>query len=79
MSLYSGLTSWKVLRRKRTFEAFWEEYSGTETRIYENILDKDAHLAGKFSESPRSRSSKQTLLFSWASSTASRQPEILSI
>ena len=36
---------------EETFEAFWKEYSETETRVYEYILShKDAHLSGTFSE-----------------------------
>ena len=34
-----------------TFDAFWKEYSETETRIYTHILEsKEPRLAGKFSE-----------------------------
>ena len=36
---------------EETFEAFWKEYSETETRIYTYILEnKDSHLAGKVSD-----------------------------
>ena len=69
MSLYKQWVDLMEGQTEETFEAFWEEYSGTETRIYENILEnKDVHLAAN-----SLRSSKQILLFSWASSTASRQ------
>lgn len=51
MSLYKQWVDLMEGQTEGTFEAFWEEYSGTETRIYENILEnKDVHLAGKFSE-----------------------------
>lgn len=51
MSLYKQWVDLMEGQTEATFEAFWEEYSGTETRIYENILEnKDVHLAGKFSE-----------------------------
>ena len=51
MSLYKQWVDLMEGQTEETFEAFWEEYSGTETRIYENILEnKDVHLAGKFSE-----------------------------
>ena len=34
-----------------TFEAFWKEYSETETRVYAHILEsKEPRLTGKFSE-----------------------------
>lgn len=34
-----------------TFEKFWQEYSGTETRIYKDILaNKTQHFEGVFSE-----------------------------
>ncbi len=51
MSLYKQWVDLMEGQTEETFEVFWEEYSGTETRIYENILEnKDVHLAGKFSE-----------------------------
>ena len=51
MSLYKQWVDLMEGQTDETFEAFWKEYSETETRIYENILEnKDAHLAGKFSE-----------------------------
>ena len=51
MSLYKQWVDLMEGQTEETFEAFWDEYSGTETRIYENILEnKDTHLAGKFSE-----------------------------
>ncbi len=51
MSLYKQWTDLIEGQTDDTFEEFWEEYSQTETRIYENILEnKDVHLAGKFSE-----------------------------
>ncbi len=51
MSLYKQWVDLMEGQTEETFEAFWEEYSETETRIYENILEnKDVHLAGKFSE-----------------------------
>ncbi len=51
MSLYKQWTDLIEGQTDDTFEEFWEEYSQTETRIYENILEnKDVHLAGKFSQ-----------------------------
>ena len=51
MSLYKQWVDLMEGQTEETFESFWDEYSGTETRIYENILEnKDVHLAGKFSE-----------------------------
>ena len=45
---------WKDLienQTKETFEAFWKEYSETETRVYAHILEsKEPRLTGKFSE-----------------------------
>ena len=36
------LKEWQTLignQTKETFDAFWEEYSGAETKIYSDILD----------------------------------------
>ena len=45
---------WKDLienQTEETFEAFWKEYSETETRVYAHILEsKEPRLTGKFSE-----------------------------
>ena len=51
MSLYKQWVDLMEGQTDETFEAFWEEYSSTETRIYEHILaHKDEHLKGKFSD-----------------------------
>lgn len=51
MSLYKQWIKLMESQTEETFDAFWEEYSATETRIYQHILaNKDEHLAGKFSD-----------------------------
>lgn len=51
MSLYKQWLDLMEGQTDETFEAFWKEYSETETRIYSYILEnKDTHLAGKFSK-----------------------------
>ena len=51
MSLYKQWIKLMESQTEETFDAFWEEYSATETRIYKHILaHKDAHLTGKFSD-----------------------------
>lgn len=51
MTLYKQWVDLMEGQTEDTFEAFWKEYSETETRIYEHILsDKDTNLSGKFSE-----------------------------
>ncbi len=51
MSLYQQWTDLMEGQTEETFEAFWKEYSETETRIYTYILEnKDSHLAGKVSD-----------------------------
>lgn len=51
MSLYKQWVDLMEGQTDETFEAFWKEYSETETRIYAHILEnKDTHLAGKFNE-----------------------------
>lgn len=51
MSLYKQWVDLMEGQTEETFEVFWEEYSGTETKIYTHILEnKDTHLAGKFSD-----------------------------
>lgn len=51
MSLYKQWIKLMESQTEETFDAFWEEYSATETRIYQYILaNKDEHLAGKFSD-----------------------------
>ncbi len=51
MTLYK---KWQKLMEGQTeesFEAFWQEYSQTETRVYEHILaHNDEKLSGTFSE-----------------------------
>lgn len=51
MSLYKQWVDLMERQTEETFEEFWEEYSGTETKIYEHILEtKNPHFAGKFSD-----------------------------
>ncbi|MGN1414619.1 MAG: SEC-C metal-binding domain-containing protein [Anaerovoracaceae bacterium] len=51
MSLYKQWIKLMESQTEESFDAFWEEYSDTETRIYKHILShKDEHLAGKFSD-----------------------------
>ena len=51
MSLYKQWVDLMEGQTEETFEAFWEEYSETETKIYTHILEnKDTHLAGKYSD-----------------------------
>lgn len=51
MSLYKQWIKLMENQTEEAFDAFWEEYSDTETRIYKHILaNKDEHLAGKFSD-----------------------------
>lgn len=48
MSLYKQWVDLMEGQTDETFEAFWKEYSETETKIYAHILEnKDTHLAGK--------------------------------
>ncbi len=48
MSLYKQWVDLMEGQADETFEAFWKEYSETETKIYAHILEnKDTHLAGK--------------------------------
>lgn len=51
MSLYKQWLKLMENQTQESFDAFWEEYSDTETRVYQHILaHKDEHLAGKFSD-----------------------------
>ena len=51
MSLYKQWVTLMEGQTDETFDAFWKEYSETETRIYTHILEsKEPRLAGKFSE-----------------------------
>lgn len=51
MSLYKQWLKLMENQTQESFDAFWEEYSNTETRVYQHILaHKDEHLAGKFSD-----------------------------
>ena len=51
MSLYKQWLDLMEGQTDETFEAFWKEYSETETRVYAHILDcKEPRLTGKFSE-----------------------------
>ena len=50
MSLYKQWVDLMEGQTDETFDAFWKEYSETETRIYTHILEsKEPRLAGKFS------------------------------
>lgn len=51
MTLYKQWINLMESQTDETFEEFWEDYSGTETRVYQHILaHKDEHLKGKFSD-----------------------------
>ena len=51
MSLYKQWLDLMEGQTDETFEAFWKEYSETETRVYAHILEsKEPRLTGKFSE-----------------------------
>ena len=51
MSLYKQWVDLMEGQTDETFDAFWKDYSETETRIYTHILEsKEPRLAGKFSE-----------------------------
>ncbi len=51
MSLFKQWNELMETQTEETFEAFWEEYSDAETRIYQHILaNKDTHLAGTVKE-----------------------------
>ena len=51
MSLYKQWLDLMEGQTDETFEAFWTEYSETETRVYAHILEsKEPRLTGKFSE-----------------------------
>ena len=51
MTLYKQWVELMETQTEETFDEFWDEYSGAETRIYQHILaHKDEHLAGKFSD-----------------------------
>ena len=51
MSLYKQWLDLMEGQTDETFEAFWKEYSETETRVYAHILEsKEPRLTSKFSE-----------------------------
>jgi len=51
MTLYKEWVELMQSQTEETFEEFWTEYSGAETKIYEHILaNKDTHLAGTIKE-----------------------------
>ena len=51
MSLYKQWLDLMEGQTDETFEAFWKEYSETETRVYAHILEsKEPRLTGKFSK-----------------------------
>ena len=50
MTLYKQWIDLMEGQSEETFEAFWKEYSETETRVYKHILShKDVHLSGTVS------------------------------
>lgn len=51
MGLYKDWSNLIKSQTDETFEAFWEEYSGAETKIYQDILaNKTTKFTGKVSE-----------------------------
>lgn len=51
MSIYKQWLDLMEGQTEDTFEEFWKEYSGTETRVYEHILsNKNTNLSGTFTE-----------------------------
>ena len=51
MGLYKDWTDLMQNQTEETFEKFWEEYAGTEGKIYDHILStKEKKLTGKVSE-----------------------------
>ncbi|MGI6721717.1 MAG: SEC-C metal-binding domain-containing protein [Anaerovoracaceae bacterium] len=51
MSYYKEWTKLIQNQTEATFEKFWQEYSGTETKIYSDILDHPQdNFKGRFSE-----------------------------
>ncbi|MBQ4651036.1 MAG: SEC-C domain-containing protein [Firmicutes bacterium] len=51
MTLYKEWVKLMESQTDETFEEFWEEYSGAESKIYAHILENaDKHLAGKVGE-----------------------------
>ena len=51
MSLFKEWTALMESQTEDTFEEFWKEYSGAETKIYEHILEnKDTHLVGTLTQ-----------------------------
>ena len=51
MSLYKDWSDLLTNQTDDTFEAFWEEYSSTEQRIYQGILaDKNTKVSGTFKD-----------------------------
>ena len=51
MTLYKQWLDLMENQTDETFEAFWKEYSDTETRVYQHILSNhEEHLKGKLSD-----------------------------
>ena len=51
MTLYKQWVELMESQTDETFEEFWEEYSGAESKIYAHILENaDKHFAGKVGE-----------------------------
>ena len=51
MNLFKQWTELMETQTEETFEEFWKEYSGAETKLYKHILaNKDTHMAGTVKE-----------------------------
>ena len=51
MTLFKQWTELMETQTEETFEEFWKEYSGAETKLYKHILaNKDTHMAGTVKE-----------------------------
>ena len=51
MTLFEQWTEFMETQTEETFEEFWKEYSGAETKLYKHILaNKDTHMAGTVKE-----------------------------
>lgn len=51
MTLFEQWTELMETQTEETFEEFWKEYSGAETKLYKHILaNKDTHMAGTVKE-----------------------------
>lgn len=51
MTLFEQWTELMETQTEETFEEFWKEYSGAETKLYKHILaNKDTHMVGTVKE-----------------------------